>query len=78
MGKIADILQRQGDLDGSLRIQSKEVLPVFERLGAARDLVFVRWNLGFTLLRRRSATDREPPRARGARARRDCFAALAM
>ena len=32
-GKIADILQMRGDLDGALRIRREEELPVFERLG---------------------------------------------
>ena len=35
-GKIADILQMRGDLDGALRIRREEELPVYERLGDAR------------------------------------------
>ena len=35
-GKIADILQIRGDLDGALRIRREEELPVYERLGDAR------------------------------------------
>ncbi|MBF0293945.1 MAG: CHAT domain-containing protein, partial [Magnetococcales bacterium] len=36
MGRIADILQARGDLDGALRIRREESLPVYERLGDIR------------------------------------------
>ncbi|WP_218068093.1 hypothetical protein, partial [Candidatus Thiosymbion oneisti] len=35
-GKIADILQRRGQLDEALRIRTQEQLPVYERLGDVR------------------------------------------
>jgi hypothetical protein len=37
MGKITDILQARGELDEALRIRREEQLPVFERLGEARE-----------------------------------------
>ena len=37
MGQIADILYRRGDLDEALRIRREEQLPVFDRLGDARE-----------------------------------------
>ena len=37
-GRIADILQARGDLDGALRIRREEVLPVFTRLGDVREI----------------------------------------
>src|SRR5262249_4319806 len=36
MGKIADILDRRGDLDEALRIRREEQLPVYDRLGDVR------------------------------------------
>ena len=36
MGRIANILQVRGELDGALRILREEVMPVFERLGDVR------------------------------------------
>jgi hypothetical protein len=37
MGKVADILQAQGELDEALRIRREEQLPVYERLGDVRE-----------------------------------------
>ncbi len=37
MGKIADVLQARGDLDGALKIRREEQLPVYERLGDVRE-----------------------------------------
>jgi hypothetical protein len=62
MGRIAGILQARGDLDGSLRIRREQELPVYERLGDARFLLFGRWNLASTLLRRGREQDREEAR----------------
>jgi tetratricopeptide (TPR) repeat protein len=62
MGRIATILQARGDLDGSVRIHREEELPVYERLGDARFLLFGRWNLASTLLRRGREQDREEAR----------------
>ena len=63
MGRIATILQARGDLDGSLRIRREEELPVYERLGNVRYLLFGRWNLAATLLHRGRQEDREEDRA---------------
>jgi hypothetical protein len=62
MGRIATILQAPGDLAGSVRIRREEELPVYERLGDARYLLFGRWNLAFTLLRRGGEKDRDEAR----------------
>ena len=62
MGRIAGILEARGDLDGSLRIRREEELPVYERLGNVRYLLFGRWNLASTLLRRGREQDREEAR----------------
>jgi hypothetical protein len=62
MGNIADILQARGQLDEALRIWREDVLPICQRLGAAHDLVFGHWNLGFVLLRRNGEGDREEAR----------------
>jgi tetratricopeptide (TPR) repeat protein len=62
MGRIANILQARGDLDGSLRVRREEELPVYERLGNVRYLLFGRWNLASTLLRRGREQDREEAR----------------
>jgi tetratricopeptide (TPR) repeat protein len=59
MGWIAAILQARGDLDASLRIRREEELPVYERLGDVRYLLFGRWNLASTLLRRGRQEDRK-------------------
>ena len=37
MGKIADIMQLRGQLDEALKIRNEEELPVYERLGDARE-----------------------------------------
>lgn len=37
MGRIADILQRKGDIGEALRIRQEEQLPVYERLGDERE-----------------------------------------
>ena len=37
MGKIADILERQGDVEEALRIRREEQLPVYDRLGDVRE-----------------------------------------
>jgi hypothetical protein len=61
-GKIADILQIRGDLDAVLRIRREEELPVYERLGAVRDLLVGRAHLAITLLRRGQEGDRAEAR----------------
>jgi tetratricopeptide (TPR) repeat protein len=62
MGRIATILQTRGDFDGSLRVRREEELPVYKRLGNVRYLLFGRWNLASTLLRRGREQDREEAR----------------
>ncbi len=37
MGKIADVLQRKGEIDEALRIRREELLPVYEKLGYVRE-----------------------------------------
>jgi hypothetical protein len=39
---LADVLQTRGELDEALRIRHEEELPVYERLGATRDLLVYR------------------------------------
>jgi hypothetical protein len=58
-GKIADVLQARGDLDEALRIRREEELPVYERLGATRDLLVGRAKVALNLLARNAPRDRE-------------------
>src|SRR5262249_2609001 len=51
-GNVAQIMATQGDLEEGLRILQREVLPVYERLGEARDLVTGRRILAVLHLRR--------------------------
>ncbi|NJM13296.1 MAG: hypothetical protein HC889_16755 [Synechococcaceae cyanobacterium SM1_2_3] len=53
------MLQARGDLDEALRIYREEELPVYERLGAVRDLLVCRANIGINYLARGSAGDRQ-------------------
>ncbi len=57
MGKIADILQARGQLDEALRYRMDEA-PVYERLGAARDLLIARTEQAITRLLRDQDGDR--------------------
>ena len=58
-GKIADVLQDRGELDEALRIRREEQLPVYERLGATRDLLVGRAKLALILLARDAPGDRD-------------------
>jgi hypothetical protein len=58
-GKIADVLQARGELDEALRIRCEEQLPVYERLGATRDLLVCRAKIALNLLARNSPGDRD-------------------
>jgi hypothetical protein len=62
MGQIADILQARGQLDEALRIRQEEELPVYAKLGAARDILIARTKLGLLLLTRDQPGDREAAR----------------
>lgn len=53
------VLHARNELDEALRIRSEEELPVFERLGATRDLLVGRANAALTLLERNAPGDRE-------------------
>jgi hypothetical protein len=55
--KIADILQERGEFDEALRIQSKEVLPVFDRLGDVHSSLICKTNIAFLLLERHQSGD---------------------
>jgi len=57
MGKIADILQARGQLDEALHYRMEES-PVYERLGAARDLLVARTEQAITRLLRANDDDR--------------------
>jgi hypothetical protein len=46
-------------LDEALRIRQEEQLPVYERLGARRDVLAARANIALTLLRRNAPGDRD-------------------
>ena len=59
MGLIADILQTRGQLDEALRIRREEQLPVFQKLGARREVLVCEANIALTLLRRKGPGDRE-------------------
>ena len=59
LGKIADILEKRGDLDEALRIRNEEQLPVFEKLGDVRSLLVGRANQAQTLHKRNAPGDRE-------------------
>jgi tetratricopeptide (TPR) repeat protein len=57
MGKIADILQARGQLDEALRFRMEES-PVYEKLGATRDLLVARTKQAVTRLLRDQDGDR--------------------
>lgn len=59
MGKIAGILAAKGDLDEALRILREEELPVYEKLGARRDVMTCRWGIAVYLQRRGQPGDEE-------------------
>jgi len=59
LGLQADVLQARGELDEALRIRREEQLPVYERLGATRDLLVGRAKLALNLLARNAPGDRE-------------------
>jgi tetratricopeptide (TPR) repeat protein len=61
MGKIADILQARGQLDEALRLRIEEA-PIYEQLGAARDLLVARAEQAVTRLQRNREGDREEAR----------------
>jgi hypothetical protein len=61
MGKIADILQACGQLDEAPKIWIEEAA-VYQRLGAARDLLVARAEQAMTRLRREAEGDREEAR----------------
>ncbi|WP_437994269.1 hypothetical protein [Sorangium sp. So ce145] len=54
----ADILQARGQLDGALRIRREDELPVYERLGATRDILVARVEIALNLLARNTPGDR--------------------
>jgi tetratricopeptide (TPR) repeat protein len=57
LGQIADILQARGQLDEALRIRQEEQLPVYERLGLARDLLVAQAKTAIILLARKEPAD---------------------
>jgi hypothetical protein len=61
MGKIADILQARGQLDEALQYRMEE-LPIYEKLGAARDLLVARTEQAITRLLRDRDGDRDEAR----------------
>ena len=42
---VADILEARGELDEALRIRREEALPVFEKLGDARERAVAMWKI---------------------------------
>ena len=57
MGQIADIYQARGQLDEALRILREEELPVYEKLGARRDILVCEANIAMVLLERKRPGD---------------------
>ena len=57
-GRIADILQKRGQLDEALRILTDEVLGVFERRGNMHGILVCRTKIALTLLDRGRADER--------------------
>ena len=57
MGQIADILQARGQLDEALRIHRQESLPVYQKLGARRDILICEWWIATYLQKRTSTGD---------------------
>ncbi|WP_437767332.1 metallophosphoesterase [Sorangium sp. So ce281] len=57
-GCRADILEVRGQLDEALRIRREDQLPVFERLGATRDILVARVKIALNLLARNAPGDR--------------------
>ena len=55
MGAIADILAARGQLDEALRIRREEQLPVYQKLGARRDILICEWWIA-TYLQKRNRT----------------------
>lgn len=53
------VLHARNELDEALRIRRDEELPVYERLGATRDLLVDRAYLALNLLKRNAPGDRE-------------------
>jgi Tfp pilus assembly protein PilF len=62
-GKICDILEERGKLEEALKIRQEKELPVFQRLGARRELLVAQTNLALTYLKRAQGGDREQARA---------------
>lgn len=56
---LADVLQARGDFEEALRIRREEELPVYDRLGASRDVLVCRAKLALTHLGRNQDGDRE-------------------
>ena len=56
MGRIADILQQQGQTDEALRIRREEELPVFEQLGDVRERAVTMGKIA-DILQQRGQTD---------------------
>ena len=56
--ELAELLAFRGDLDEALRIRTEEQLPVFERLGAMRDLAIARTNTAILEIARDHPGDR--------------------
>ncbi len=58
-GLVADVLAARGQLDEALRIRQEEELPVYERLGARREILVARANIALTLIDRNAPGDRD-------------------
>lgn len=55
-GKIADILQRRGELDEALRIRTTKQIPVYDELGSVREAA-VTWSKVADVLARQGLLD---------------------
>ncbi|MEW2387064.1 CHAT domain-containing protein [Streptomyces venezuelae] len=55
-GRVADILERRGEVDEALRIRREVTLPVYERIGDTRE-VAVTWGKIADILQQRGETD---------------------
>ena len=57
MGKIADIHEARGQFDEALRIRTEQVLPVYEKLKARREILVCEANMAKGLLKRKRPGD---------------------
>ena len=57
MGQSADFLAARAQLNEALRIRREESLPVYQKLGARRDILICEWWIATYLQKRNSTGD---------------------